>query len=104
MRKIDNIILNLNDKIKKMFSDFKGVYLYGSYAKNKANVDSDVDIVALFENELSRDKRMDLWGVIGNLEAEMDIVFDLHPMTMESLKKNPIYYEQVVDKGIYYGV
>ena len=47
---------------------------------------------------------MNLWSLIGKFEAEMDITLDLHPMTMIELKKNPIYYEQVVDKGIYYGI
>ena len=47
---------------------------------------------------------MDLWGVVGELEAEMDVVFDIHPMTISELKNNPVYYGQVVDKGIYYGV
>lgn len=104
MKNIDNVIYKLNESIKNMFSDFKGVYLYGSYAKEKAKEYSDVDLVALFEKELPREKRMELWGLIGSFEAELDIVFDFHPMTMEGLKKNPIYYNQVVNKGIYYGV
>ena len=30
---------------------------------------------------------MNLWGIIGKLEAEMDVVLDLHPTTMAALKK-----------------
>lgn len=104
MKKIDKIILKLNKSIKDLFSDFNGVYLYGSYATGCANKESDVDLVALFNSDLPREERMNLWSLIGKLEAEMDITLDLHPMTMIELKKNPIYYEQVVDKGIYYGV
>ena len=104
MKNIDKIILDLNKTIKNFFSDFKGVYLYGSYASNSATDESDVDIVAVFANSLTREKRMDLWGIIGKLEAETDVVFDLHPMTIEELEKNPVYYSQVVNKGIYYGV
>lgn len=104
MKKIDIIISKLNSSIKNLFSDFSGVYLYGSYATNSSNSDSDIDLVALFNSDLSREKRMDLWSLVGKMETEMNITLDLHPMTMIELKKNPIYYEQVVDKGIYYGV
>lgn len=104
MKKIDIIISKLNSSIKNLFSDFNGVYLYGSYATNSPNSDSDIDLVALFNSDLSREKRMNLWSLVGKMETEMDITLDIHPMTMIELKKNPIYYEQVVDKGIYYGV
>ena len=104
MKKIDIIISKLNSSIKNLFSDFNGVYLYGSYATNTSNGDSDIDLVALFNSDLSREKRMNLWSLVGKMETEMNITLDIHPMTMIELKKNPIYYEQVVDKGIYYGV
>ena len=104
MKKIIKIIFKLNKSIKELFSDFNGVYLYGSYAAGCANKDSDVDLVALFNSDLLREDRMNLWSLIGKFEAEMDITLDLHPMTMKELKKNPIYYEQVVDKGVYYGI
>lgn len=104
MKKIDKIIFKLNKSIKELFSDFNGAYLYGSYAAGCANKDSDVDLVALFNSDLLREDRMNLWSLIGKFEAEMDITLDLHPMTMKELKKNPIYYEQVVDKGVYYGI
>ena len=104
MEKVDKIISKLNKSIKNLFSDFSGVYLYGSCATNSSNENSDIDIVALFNSDLPREKRMDLWTLIGQIEAEMDITLDLHPMTIVELKKNPIYYEQVVGKGIYYGV
>ena len=104
MKKVDKLILKLNKLIKNLFSDFNGLYLYGSYANGSAKEDSDVDLVALFNSDLPREDRMNLWSLIGKFEAEMDITLDLHPMTMIELKKNPIYYEQVVDKGIYYGI
>ncbi len=104
MTDIDELLVKLNKKIKDLFIDFKGVYLYGSYAAHCAKKNSDIDIVALFDNELTRKERMNLWGIIGKLEAEMDVVLDLHPTTMAALKKNPIYYNQVVNKGIYYGI
>ena len=47
---------------------------------------------------------MKLWTLVGTIEAEYNVIFDLHPMNNEELKQNPIYYNQVVNKGIFYGV
>lgn len=100
-RKVLEVIKILNEKIKDSFNDFKGVYLYGSKTKGIITPDNDIDIVAIFEN-VNRDKRMDIWGIVGKIEAEFDVFIDLHPMTTEDLQKNPIYYDQVVNNGIYY--
>lgn len=95
------VIKNLNKKLKETFIDFKGAYLYGSNAKGIATDDSDIDIVAIFEN-VDRTKRMEIWGIVGRIEAESDVFIDLHPMTMKDLERNAIYYEQVVNNGIFY--
>ena len=79
------------------------VYVFGSFARGELREDSDIDLVALFGSKLPREKRMNLWKVIGEIEAELGVTLDLHPMTLVELKQNPIYYKEVVDKGIYYG-
>lgn len=99
--KPEKIINIIKQSLKENFNDFKGAYLYGSYAKNTDNIDSDIDIVAIFENQ-DREKRRLIWQIIGKIEAENDVFIDLHPMTIEELNRNPIYYNEVVNKGIYY--
>lgn len=102
MKQVDDIISRLNKKFKSLYSDFNGLYLYGSYANNMANENSDIDLVAVFDNTPERDKRMNLWKIIGKFEAEFDVILDFHPTTYDDLKRNPIYYNQVINKGIYY--
>jgi len=98
-------ILNLlNNNIKSLFSGFCGVYLYGSQVNGKVSENSDIDVVAVFDFKLTREERMKLWEVVGNIEAEYDVIFDLHPMNNDELKQNLIYYNQVVNKGVFYGV
>lgn len=104
MKKINDIIEKLKQAIKIEYSDFNGLYLYGSYANNNAAENSDIDIVALFTKSLSRDNKLKLWSIIGKLENKFDVFFDLHPMSKEELERNPIYYNQVVNKGIFYGI
>ena len=101
-KKIDKIIRILNKRLKENFSDFKGAYLYGSFAKNTSNYDSDIDIVALFDSEPNREKIGLILRITGRIEAEHDVFLDLHPMTEAELDKNPIYYNEVVNKGIFY--
>lgn len=100
--KIKKVINILNTALKENFADFKGAYLYGSYAKNTSHADSDIDMVALFDTEPDRQKMSIIWGLVGPIEAEYDVFFDLHPMTQERLSNNEIYYNEVVNKGVFY--
>ena len=104
MKDISKIIEKLNNKIKNTFDNFDGIYLYGSYAKNTNTESSDIDIVALFKNTLNRTERMQLWTLISSIEGEFNVILDLHPMAKEELQKNPIYYKQVVNEGLFYGI
>ncbi len=98
-----NIIINLlKQKISSKFNDFKGIYLYGSYAKGSFTKESDIDIIILFSKNLSYEEEKQLAGIIGFIEAEKDVFIDYHPYTMEDLRKNPIFLEEVTEKGIYY--
>ena len=102
--KIKKVINLLNESLKEKFPDFKGAYLYGSYAKNTSHKYSDIDIVALFKTTPDRKKRFAIWSIVGPIEAEYDVFLDLHPMSSEELEQNPFYYEEVVNKGIFYNV
>lgn len=100
--KIEKIINILNSALKKEFPDFKGAYLYGSYTKGKVHEDSDIDIVALFEKTPDMDRRFKIWSIVGPIEAHYDVFLDLHPMTKEELEYNQVYYNEVVNKGVFY--
>lgn len=104
MYNIVDIINTLNRKIKSAYKNFNGVYLYGSFANQTNTENSDIDLVALFEKSLNRNERIELWSLLSDLEAEYDVFFDLHPMSENELKRNPVYYNQVVNKGIFYGI
>jgi predicted nucleotidyltransferase len=100
--KVQKIINILNAALKENLIDFKGAYLYGSHAKNTSHKYSDIDIVILLETTPNREKLGLIWRIAGRIEAEYDVFLDLHPMTKEELSLNPFYYDEVVNKGVFY--
>lgn len=100
-RKVQKIIQELIKLIKEQFPDLQGVYLYGSQISGTVNKDSDIDIIALFD-EVSREKKYEIGGILGDLEYKYNVYIDLHEYTEEDLKRNPYYYNEVVNKGQYY--
>ncbi len=100
-KKIIKIINELNKLIKEQFPDLKGMYLYGSQVSGKPTKDSDIDIIAIFD-KVSRDKTFEIGGILCDLEYKYDVYIDLHEYTITELRKNPYYYNEVVNKGVYY--
>lgn len=100
-RKLQKIIQELIKLIKEQFSDLKGVYLYGSQIKGNATKNSDIDVIAMFE-EVTPEKSFEMGGILSDLMYKYDVYIDLHEYTEEELKENPYYYNEVVNKGQYY--
>ena len=84
----------LNNSLK---ADCDGLVKQGNF-----NDESDLDVILIFDQELNYPKQLELAGIIGQIEYENNVFIDHHPMTMEALEKNPIFYEEVVGKGIHY--
>ena len=36
------------------------------------------------------------------IEYKLGVLFDFHPMTTGELERNPIYFEEVTNNGVYY--
>lgn len=99
---VKEIAQKLRDKLKK-YDDFQGLYLYGSRVKDNYQIDSDIDIVAVFEKDHDHNKELDICGSVLEVELDHDVVIDFHPMTPEALNINYIYFNEI-KKGIYYGI
>lgn len=96
------IIKELNNSILKAFDNFKGCYLYGSRVKGNYNDDSDIDLVLIFNNQLNYNQRLDLAGLICDIEYKYNVFIDYHSFTLEELNFNAVFSAEVVSKGIYY--
>ena len=100
--KIDDIVTQLIKALKKDFSDFRGVYLFGLYLDGKMHDDEDIELVAIFDNEQDKTKREEIWRAIGKVEEEFDVFIDLHPLTVGELKKDEELYQEVTEEGIFF--
>ena len=96
-----DLINEFNKLVLDKYNDFKGIYLFGSRAKGNFKDDSDIDLVLLFD-EVNRDKKMEIYGILSELMYKYEIFIDIHIMTPETLRFNPFFYEEVVDKGQFY--
>lgn len=100
---INKIIETLIKEISSKFSDFEGLYFYGSRSLGESRYDSDYDMVFVFKNDYDTKKRRTLAEIIIDIEMENDIFIDHHPMTRKELERNPIFCHEVINKGRYYG-
>lgn len=76
--------------------------MYGSYTKGTATNNSDVDVVALFNNEVTRKEKYSIYDILMELEYKLDILIDFHPMSIKELQNNPLYFSEVTNNGVFY--
>ena len=97
LRTVKNIVkkyaLLLNENIK-----VKSVYLFGSYANNRATEDSDID-VAVISDKFSGDIVDDMVYLMRFCDG-IDLRIEPHPFTTKDFdKKNP-FVREIIKKGI----
>ena len=95
------IAAKLRDVLRDNFTDFDGLYLFGSHAKGLSANESDIDIVVLMES-FDLNKRKIYHRITSRFRYENNADLDLHPMSRRELEENPVFYNEVVNKGIFY--
>lgn len=98
---VEEAINILKKALKENFDDFRGLYLYGIFTDGKNHPDEDIEIAAIFDSE-DKHKREIIWPIVGKIETDLDVYIDLHPITMDELKKDEEFYDEVVNKGIFF--
>jgi len=101
--RVKEVIVLLLKALSEHFDDFSGLYLYGAFANETNQKDDDMEVVAIFDVE-NKYKREIIWPIVGKIETDLDVFIDLHPITMEELKKDEEFYDEVVNKGFFFGI
>ena len=99
--KLEIVIKQLNKELSNQFSDFQGIYLYGLFADFKPHDEEDIELVGIFECE-NKEKREQIWPIVGKIETEFDVFIDFYPITKDELEKDQDFFEDVVIRGIFY--
>lgn len=97
LRTIKNIVkkyaLLLKENIK-----VKNVYLFGSYADNRANEYSDID-VAVISDKFSGDPVDDMVYLM-RFRRNLDLRIEPHPFTTKEFKKSNPFVNEIIKKGV----
>ena len=99
---ISALISDFNKSLKNLYSDFNGIYLFGSRVKNTANENSDVDLILMF-SKVDQNKKLDVYDIISDLMYKYDIFIDAKIMDEDMLKFNPFFYDEIKKDGVFYG-
>ncbi|MDI3521566.1 nucleotidyltransferase domain-containing protein [Anaerophaga thermohalophila] len=75
------------------YSDFESVYVFGSYAKENSNQDSDIDL-AIISRDLDDSKRFDVQVQLMLLASQIDTRIEPHPISQSDFySDNPFVVE-----------
>jgi len=101
---VDEIARKLRDSLTDKIEDFEGLYVFGSQIRGDSTEDSDVDIVVLFGKHYYPSHKAYSETISNMLYEYHDILFiDALEYTREDLQKNFSFYDEVVNKGVFYG-
>lgn len=94
-RAIDNYLQILRDK----YSDIETAYLFGSYAKNNYNPDSDIDLALIFKN-LDDTQRFDLQVQLMMIASKIDTRIEPHPISHDEFNSSNPFVIEIQRTGV----
>ena len=93
----------MEDKLRRILTEVEGIneaYIYGSYAKNKMDIHSDIDLLVIGDHKISL-----LQKNLNKLQREIDR--EINPVSMDELEfkkrvknKDPFILEVLKNKYI----
>jgi len=86
---IENILQELKKELKNLYGGkLKKLILYGSYARNEAWKDSDIDVVVLLDGEVLPGREIErMIDIITDLNLKYNVLLSVYPTSEESLQK-----------------
>jgi len=98
------VIAELNSEIKSILPEYKGIYLFGSYATGKAKADSDYDLAIILNNHVNSSVKDSIRKIIYKKMLEHDIIID-NPIInyADLLKPNSYLKQRILEEGVFYG-
>ena len=83
MNKTNNIIKEFKARVEKIYGKrLKKIILYGSWARNKATEDSDIDLVVVIEGRIQAGKEIDrMIDIITDINLKYMVLISVYPVS-----------------------
>ncbi|PIU56524.1 MAG: nucleotidyltransferase domain-containing protein, partial [Chloroflexi bacterium CG07_land_8_20_14_0_80_51_10] len=81
MNRIDNVIREFRAEVEKLYGEsLKNIILYGSWARDEATENSDIDIVVVLEGDIAPGKEIDLMiDTITEINLKHRVLMSVYP-------------------------
>ena len=102
--KTENIIKEINSTLKLRYSDFYGIYLFGSRARGDNNIDSDLDLAIIFNNKIEQKLKSEISHIMADFMLKYEIIIDNPVFTYSDIVNPRIPLAENIQKhGVFYG-
>ena len=100
---VNQIIQELIAELKSKYSDFKGIYFFGSRARGKYYEDSDIDIALVFDRVIDWKFKKEIRSIVHFYDIKYDVFIDDHIYNYRDILE-PItpFRFNVLNEGVYY--
>lgn len=102
---IETLIDGMNRNLKRRFSDYRGVYFFGSRQRGDFQEDSDYDLVFVFDVKPDWRKEDHIRDIVYQQAVEHDVIIDGKYYAQDDIEhyRTP-FCETVYKEGKFYGV
>jgi predicted nucleotidyltransferase len=101
----NKIINEISEKLKNKYSDFKGIYFFGSREKGTYNFDSDLDLLLVFEKEIDWRFKQEIYDLIYAFDLKYDTIIDTKIYSHSDMLNPLTPFRTIVKKeGVFYGI
>ncbi len=98
-KEIITTIANYIRIIREKYTDIEKAYLFGSYAKGKANQDSDIDLALIFKN-MDNSKRFDIQVQLMLIASQIDSRIEPHPISHDDFYSGNSFVSEIQKTGL----
>ena len=98
-KRTDSIIREYISTVASQTPGFVTAYLFGSYAKNNQNPDSDIDIALIIDN-LSDSDKFDVQVQLMMLASKFDLRIEPHPLSSHDFVSGTPFIHEIRKTGI----
>lgn len=89
MAEIKRIIVEFKKEVKELYGErFKNIILYGSWARDEASEESDIDLLIVLEGSVTPGKEIDrMIDIITEINLKYGVLISVYPVSEDDYSK-----------------